>query len=227
MSSPTLSAPVVRQLLPAVRAVVVLSVLLGIAYPLLVTGIAQLTMQDRADVSMIDRGSAPIGSSLIGQAFTEPILGANGQPRTNADGAVLTKPDPAYFQSRPSAAGAGYDPLSTSASNLAPTSPDLLAEVVQRRTEAASLDGTPAHQVPPDALLASGSGLDPHISPDYADQQVTRVARERGLDEAVVRKLVDDNTEGRTFGFIGEPRVNVLELNLALDKASGQGDGAD
>ena len=227
MSSPTLSAPVVRQLLPAVRAVVVLSVLLGIAYPLLVTGIAQLTMQDQADGSMIDRGSAPIGSSLIGQAFTEPILGANGQPRTNADGTVMTKPDPAYFQSRPSAAGAGYDPLSTSASNLAPTSPDLLAEVEQRRAEAARLDGTPVHQVPPDALLASGSGLDPHISPDYADQQVTRVARERGLDEAVVRRLVDDNTEGRTLGFIGEPRVNVLELNLALDKASGQGDGAD
>lgn len=227
MSSPTLSAPVVRQLLPAVRAVVVLSVLLGIAYPLLVTGIAQLTMQDQADGSMIDRGSAPIGSSLIGQAFTEPILGANGQPRTNADGTVMTKPDPAYFQSRPSAAGAGYDTLSTSASNLAPTSTDLLAEVEQRRAEAARLDGTPVHQVPPDALLASGSGLDPHISPDYADQQVTRVARERGLDEAVVRKLVDDNTEGRTFGFIGEPRVNVLELNLALDKASGQGDGAD
>ncbi len=227
MSSPTLSAPVVRQLLPAVRAVVVLSVLLGIAYPLLVTGIAQLTMQDQADGSMIDRGSAPIGSSLIGQAFTEPILGANGQPRTNADGTVMTKPDPAYFQSRPSAAGAGYDPLSTSASNLAPTSTDLLAEVEQRRAEAARLDGTPVHQVPPDALLASGSGLDPHISPDYADQQVTRVARERGLDEAVVRRLVDDNTEGRTLGFIGEPRVNVLELNLALDRAYGQGDGAD
>jgi K+-transporting ATPase ATPase C chain len=227
MSSPTLSAPVVRQLLPAVRAVVVLTVLLGIAYPLLVTGIAQVTMKNQADGSMIDEGSTPVGSSLIGQTFTQPVLGANGKPKTDADGAVMTRPDPAYFQSRPSAAGTGYDPLATSASNLAPTSSDLLALVNQRRALAARLDGTPAHQVPPDALLASGSGLDPHISPTYADQQVARVASERGLDVSVVQRLVDENTEGRTLGFIGEPRVNVLELNLALDRASGSANGAD
>jgi K+-transporting ATPase ATPase C chain len=131
------------------------------------------------------------------------------------------EPNPAYFQSRPSAAGAGYDPLSTSASNLGPENKDLIAAVKERRAAAAALDGVSPSTVPPDALLASGSGLDPHISPAYAEQQVRRVARERSLPVAQVRRLVDEHTQSRVLGFLGEPRVNVLELNLALDQLSG------
>jgi K+-transporting ATPase ATPase C chain len=108
--------------------------------------------------------------------------------------------------------------LASSASNLGPESADLIAAIAERRTAAADLDGTASDEVPPDALLASGSGLDPHISPAYADQQVSRVARERGLSVEQVRELVDEHTHGRTMGFLGEPRVNVLELNLALDQ---------
>ena len=144
-----------------------------------------------------------VGSSLIGQSF---------------DG------NPEYFQSRPSAAGDGYDPLASSASNLGPENEDLIAAIEERRQAAAALDGTDPAKVAPDALLASGSGLDPHISPEYAEQQVARIARERGLSEDAVRQLVDENTDGRMLGFLGEPAVNVLLLNLALDRAAGAGD---
>jgi K+-transporting ATPase ATPase C chain len=133
----------------------------------------------------------------------------------------VAEPDPAYFQSRPSAAGLGYDPLSTSASNLGPENKDLIAAIDERRSTAARLDGVPPSQVPPDALLASGSGLDPHISPGYARVQVARIARERGLSQAVIQSLVDDHTQSRVLGFLGEPRVNVLELNLALNEIAG------
>ncbi|MET0837348.1 MAG: potassium-transporting ATPase subunit C, partial [Marmoricola sp.] len=126
--------------------------------------------------------------------------------------------DPAYFQGRPSAAGEGYDPLSTSASNLGLDNPELLAQVEERRAAAAERDGTAPDRVAPDALLASGSGLDPQISPEYAAQQVARVARERGLHEGEVRRLVATHTQGRTLGFLGERRVDLLELNLALDE---------
>ncbi len=156
------------------------------------------------------------GSDLIGQAFTRPVL-ENGKPKMDADGNPVVEPDPAYFQSRPSAAGTGYDPLATSASNLGPENQDLIAAVKERRAAAAKLDGVAPSQVPPDALLASGSGLDPHISPAYALEQVTRIAEQRGLSQAQVRDLVDQHTQGRILGFLGEPRVNVLELNLALD----------
>lgn len=192
-----------RQLLPALRAMVVLTVLLGLAYPLAVTGIAQVGFSDKADGSVVRLDGTAVGSSLIGQSFAD-------QPR--------------YFQSRPSAAGDGYDPLASSASNLGPESPDLLAAVEERRTAAAALDGTRPEEVAPDALEASGSGLDPHISPAYAAQQVERVARERGIPAAAVRDLVAEHTEGRTLGFLGEPRVNVLLLNLALDRVAGTAD---
>jgi K+-transporting ATPase ATPase C chain len=124
------------------------------------------------------------------------------------------------FQSRPSAAGAGYDPLSSSASNLGPENKDLISAIEQPRAAAAKLDGIDPRDVAPDALLASGSGLDPQISPAYAAEQVARVARERGLSKAQVRALVAAHTAGRTLGFLGEPRVKVLELNLALDAAA-------
>ncbi|MGZ4453956.1 MAG: potassium-transporting ATPase subunit KdpC [Nocardioides sp.] len=200
----TAAAPV-RQAGAALRTLIVLTVVVGLAYPLAMTGIAQVVLPGRADGSFVHRNGAVVGSALIGQAFT----GAKGRPL------------PQYFQSRPSAAGSGYDPLASSASNLSPTNPELVESVRQRQAAAARLDGVPPRLVPPDALLASGSGLDPHISPAYAAQQVDRIARVRGVSVARVRALVAGHTDGRTFGFLGEPRVNVLELNLALDRLTG------
>jgi len=176
---------------------VVMTALVGLGYPLAMTGFGQVAFSDHADGSLVERDGKVIGSSLIGQSF-------GGQPE--------------YFQSRPSAAGDGYDPLSSGASNLGPESADLLAAIEERRAAAAVLDGTDPAHVAPDALLASGSGLDPHISPLYAAQQVARVARERGLSTASVQELVDRYTDGRSLGFLGEPGVNVLLLNLALDR---------
>jgi K+-transporting ATPase ATPase C chain len=180
----------ISQTLAAVRALVVLTVLLGLAYPLAITGVAQVAFPGNADGSLVERDGATVGSDLIGQSYAA---------------------DPAYFQSRPSAAD--YDPLASGATNLGPENDELVAAIKDRRT-------TVGKDAPPDALLASGSGLDPHISPEYAALQVARIARERGLDEDVVRELVDEHTQGRTLGFLGEPRVNVLQLNLALDERS-------
>lgn len=202
MSTP-LATPAVRQVWAALRMLLVMTVVVGLAYPLAMTGLAQVAFPGRADGSVVDRDGTAVGSSLIGQSF-------DGRPE--------------YFQSRPSAAGAGYDPLASSASNLGPENEDLIAAVEERRQSVAGLDGTDPDEVAPDALLASGSGLDPHISPEYADQQVARVARERGLSEDTVRALVDEFTEGRMLGFLGEPHVNVLRLNLAADEASEQAD---
>jgi K+-transporting ATPase ATPase C chain len=273
------------QHLAALRAVLVFTVILGLAYPLAMTGVAQIPgLRDKADGSIVDGANGrPVGSSLIGQLFTD------------ADGNA----DPAYFQSRPSAAGDGYDPTSTSASNLGPEDvvdtldrTSLLTQVCQRSKAVGELEGVdgqrpyctadgvgavlavfyrngltgpvirvvsvnqtgtpflPSYQgvrvdsaepgvdyvaeggvitpirgdaparpaVPADAVTASGSGLDPHISVAYATLQAPRVARERGTDLATVERLIDAHTDGRAFGFMGEPGVNVLELNLALDR---------
>ncbi|MGO4258036.1 potassium-transporting ATPase subunit KdpC [Marmoricola sp. RAF53] len=192
-----------RQLGPAVRAVVTLTVLLGLAYPLALTGFAQAVVPGRADGSLLHRDGTVVGSSLIGQSFD----GENG-----------------YFQSRPSAAGDGYDGRASGASNLGPESPDLLRAVADRRAAVAELEGTDPAKVPADALQASASGLDPDISPAYAALQVPRVARERGLTESAVRTLVAQATSERVLGFLGEPHVDVVELNLALDRAA---DAAD
>ena len=296
---------VIRQHIAAFRALLVLTVITGIAYPLLVWAVAMLPgLNDEANGSIITAGGTPVGSSLIGQLFTD----SSGNPI------------PKYFQSRPSAAGAGYDPLSTSASNLGPESivdtpadpsqlktagspadagfkPGLLTTVCSRSAAAGSLDGVDGARpfctgdgvgavlsvigprdargnvtsptrvvsvnepcasagtpflasyegvrvecakfgedyttgqivpirgaasadpaVPPDAVTASGSGLDPDISPAYADLQVNRVAKARGVSPEQVRMALADNTDGRDLGFMGEPRVNVLELNLELDQ---------
>jgi len=193
---------VVRQVAAATRTVVLLTVLLGLAYPLVVTGIAQVLLPGQADGSRLSADGKVVGSRLIGQAF------ADGQG----------DPLPQWFQPRPSAAGDGYDPTSSGASNLGPESEDLVAAIEERRAAVAELDGVDPADVAPDALTASGSGLDPHISPAYARQQVARVARERGLDVGDVRRLVERHIQGRTLGFLGAERVNVLELNLALDR---------
>ena len=214
----TRTSPALRQYGAALRTLLVLTVILGLAYPLAMTALAQVAFGENANGSLVVRSGRTVGSDLIGQAFTRPVI-ENGQPKKDADGNPVVEADPAYFQSRPSAAGAGYDPLSSSASNLGAENKDLITAINDRRATAARRDGVDPQQVAPDALLASGSGLDPHISPAYANQQVARVARERGLDVAKVRALVTEHTQGRTFGFLGEPRVNVLKLNVALDAA--------
>lgn len=198
MSSPRTTWPHLRV---ALRALLVLTVALGIGYPLLVTGLGRL-MPARADGSLVtDADGTVVGSSLIGQSFTD------------ADGTPL----PQYFQSRPSAAGDGYDAAASSGSNLGPENPDLVAAIEERRAAVADLEGVDPADVPVDALTASGSGLDPQISPEYADLQVPRVARERGLTEDAVRALVADATTGPDLGFLGQAAVDVVTLNLALD----------
>ncbi|GAA2372962.1 potassium-transporting ATPase subunit C [Dactylosporangium salmoneum] len=275
----------IAQHLAALRALVVLTIVLGLAYPMLMLAVARIPgLSGHAGGSLIDRDGKPVGSALIGQSFVD----GQGQPLRQ------------YFQSRPSAAGDGYDPTSTSASNLGPENvvdgpdkPSLLTQVCGRSKSVGELEGvdgsrpfctpggvgavlavyhrdgttgpvtravslneacpatpfvttwegvtvecakpgedytggitTPVRgnapddpAVPADAVTASGSGLDPHISVAYANLQVPRVAKERKLSEDAVRKLVAEHTEGRTLGFIGEPAVNVLELNLALDRS--------
>jgi len=210
-----------RQYGAALRTLLLLTVILGLAYPLAMTGFAQVAFGSNANGSLVERGGTTVGSTLIGQGFTRPVL-KNGQPTKDAKGNPVLEADPRYFQSRPSAAGTGYDPTSSSASNLGPENKDLIAAIKDRRATAAKLDGVNPAQVAPDALLASGSGLDPHISPTYAQEQIPRVARERGLSQAQVQTLVTENTQGRTLGFLGEPRINVLNLNLALN-AAGRG----
>ncbi|HKQ86197.1 MAG TPA: potassium-transporting ATPase subunit KdpC [Candidatus Acidoferrales bacterium] len=184
-----------RNLGIAVLYTVVTTILLGIIYPLLVTGLAQILFPKQANGSLIVQNGKLVGSHLIGQAFTAP----------------------GYFWSRPSAAGAaGYDPTSSAGSNLGPTNKVLIDRVdasVQRLQ--ATNPGTP---LPVDLVTASGSGLDPNISPAAAAFQIPRVAKERAMTEEALRGLVIKHTEGRQFGFFGEPRVNVLDLNLDLDE---------
>ncbi|GEL99329.1 potassium-transporting ATPase subunit KdpC [Cellulomonas terrae] len=190
-----------RQTWAGLRVLLVLTLVLGFAYPLAVTGVAQVAFPWQADGSLVSatgervtsRDDA-VGSLLVGQAF---------------DG-------PQWFHPRPSAAGDGYDTLASAGSNLGPQNEDLLVAVEERRAAVAEEEAVDPADVPVDALTASASGLDPDISPAYARLQVARVARERGLSADEVRALVDDATVGRDLGVLGEPRVNVLRLNLAL-----------
>ena len=185
-----------RTILIALRMTVLSLLVLGVAYPLAVTGVARLAFPDASAGSLIAGQDALVGSSLIGQGFETDR----------------------YFHSRPSAAGSGYDAMASSASNLAPTSLRLVEDVGSRIDAIVSREiGVGRGDVPVDLVTASGSGLDPDISPDSAMLQVERVARARGLDADDVSDLVSSHVTERQFGFLGERRVNVLELNLALD----------
>ncbi|WP_457324987.1 potassium-transporting ATPase subunit KdpC [Roseateles sp. P5_E11] len=187
------------QLRPALTLFVLLSLVTGLAYPLAVTGLAQALFPHAANGSLVIQDGRPIGSELIGQAFTAP----------------------GHFWSRPSAtAPAPYNAANSGGSNLAPTAPALVDAVKARIDALRAADPGNLAPVPVDLVTASASGLDPHISQAAADYQLARVARARGLPPEQVRALVEQHTEGRRLGFLGEPRVNVLALNLALERAT-------
>jgi potassium-transporting ATPase KdpC subunit len=182
-----------KNLLISVWMTIATTILLGIVYPLVITGMAQVLFKDKANGQLIVQNGKVVGSRIIGQAFTGP----------------------SYFHSRPSGAGNGYDAANSSASNLGPTNKNLIDRV---KASVATESGGSAGPVPIDLVTMSGSGLDPHISPAAAEFQVERVARERGIKLEDLRLLVSKHTEGRQMGFLGEARVNVLELNLELDQ---------
>lgn len=175
----------ISEFLPALKMFIAMTVLTGIAYPLAMTGIAQGLFKSQANGSLIIKNGKVVGSELIGQEFKEAR----------------------FFHSRPSATG--YNPMPSGASNLAPTSADLLKAIEERKTQGATLD----------LLFTSGSGLDPHISPEAAYAQISRVSKENGIDSASLESMIHKNSQGRTFGFLGESRVNVLMLNLDLLEA--------
>ncbi|MCU1549862.1 MAG: potassium transporter KtrA [Glaciihabitans sp.] len=189
-----------RQFWVAIRAMVIFTVVLGVAYTLVITALGQLVLPWQSNGSPVSFDGKTVGSALIGQSFTDK------------KGNAL----PEWFQSRPSAAGDGYDASASSGSNFGPENADLIKAVKERRAAIAKSDGVPADSIPVDALTTSASGLDPHISPAYALEQVNRIADVRGLSRTVVRNLVEAHMQGRDLGYLGDPTVNVLELNIAL-----------
>jgi K+-transporting ATPase ATPase C chain len=189
-----------RQLAPALVLFAAFTVLTGLVYPFVVTGVAQVAFPGRADGSLLERDGEIVGSRLIAQGFSGPR----------------------YFHPRPSAAGEGYDAMASSASNLGPTNDELISAARERAAAYRTANGLGAGAgVPIDAVTSSGSGLDPQISPANARLQAARVASARGIPLVDVLALVDEHTDGRSLGFLGEPGVNVLELNLALDARAG------
>jgi K+-transporting ATPase ATPase C chain len=186
---------ILKQLRPAIVLTLALCVVTGLLYPGVVTGAAQLLFPRQANGSLVEVDGRVVGSALIGQSFTQPW----------------------YFQGRPSAAGSGYDGAASSGTNKGPTDAKLAAAVAERVDSAVAQTGVARGAVPADLVTASASGLDPHISPANARLQVARVARARGADSAAVAALLDQRIEGRQFGLLGEARVNVLLLNVALD----------
>jgi potassium-transporting ATPase KdpC subunit len=199
----------VRQHIAALRGLLIFTVICGIAYPLLMFGVAQVVFHNQANGSLVSYQGRTVGSSLLCQEFVD----AKGNPL------------PQYFQPRPSNAvdatvktDYGCNPLFSAASNLGPNNPVLVQQIKQRQQQIAKLDHVKVSQIPPDAVTASGSGLDPGISPQNAYMQVDRVAAARHASPAAVRALVTSHIQGRTLGFLGEPQVDVLTLNIALDQ---------
>jgi K+-transporting ATPase ATPase C chain len=195
-----------RQYWVSIRAMLIFTVVLGVGYTAVITGIGQVALPAQANGSLATADGEIVGSSLIGQSFTD------------AEGAPL----PEWFQSRPSAAGDGYDGAASSGSNYGPESEDLMTAIEDRKAVIVELDGVDPEDIPADAVTASGSGLDPHISPEYAQQQVARVAEASGVSESDVQELVDSAVQGRTLGYLGESTVNVLELNIGLAELKGK-----
>jgi potassium-transporting ATPase KdpC subunit len=192
---------IARTFVRSIVAVIVLTVVFGLIYPIAFTGLAQVAFADKANGSLVERDGKVVGSSLAAQAFTKPQ----------------------YFHPRPSATAPEYNAAATTFANLGPTNPDLAKAVKERAEAIQKLEGpyNPGLEIgdiPVDAVTTSASGIDPHISPANADLQAARVAKERGLSLERVQELIDDNTDGRWLGLFGEPGVNVLELNLALDE---------
>lgn len=187
----------------ALRMLLVLTVVTGVIYPLVVTGIGQLAFHDKANGSIVKVDGEEVGSKPIGQSWN--IKGTD-------------KPDPKWFQGRPS--HSGYDPLATGSSQLSAGNPELVKRVRAAKKQVAEFNGVPESAVPKDAVTGSASAIDPDISPAYADLQIKRVAEANGLTVTQVEKLVEDHTDGRALGFMGEPHVNVLELNIALKELS-------
>src|SRR4249920_1599055 len=198
----------VRQLIAALRGLLLFTVICGIIYPVVMFGIAQAAFHNQANGSLVSVNGRVVGSSLLCQEFVD----AKGNPL------------PQYFQPRPSFAVSGdkndygCNPLFSAASNLGPNNPVLVQDIKQRQQQIAKFDHVSVSSIPPDAVTASASGLDPYISPQNAAIQVDRVAAARHVSPAQVRALVQQNTKGRTLGFLGEPRVNVLTLNIALNQ---------
>jgi len=187
-----------KNLVTAILMTIATTIMLGVIYPLAITVISQLILPSQANGQLIQHDGKNIGSRIIGQAFSGP----------------------GYFRSRPSAAGNGYDAANSGGTNLGPTNQKLIDRVQQ---DSRSLQAeNPTGRIPIDMVTTSASGLDPHISPGAAEFQVSRVARERGMSEDLLRQLIMKHTEGRQLGFLGEPRVNVLELNLDLDLTHSQ-----
>ncbi len=208
---------IVRQHIAAFRALLVFTVLCGLIYPFVMVGVSQLAFNHQANGSMVSYNGKTAGSALLCQEFTD----AKGNPL------------PQYFQPRPSYAipspapkgDYGCDPTYSAASNLGPNNPTLVQAITQRQKQIAAFDHVPVSQIPADAVTGSGSGLDPDISPQNAAIQVNRVAAARHLPVSVVKNLVATYTSGRILGFLGEPAVNVLELNIALDQLSAKSGG--
>lgn len=209
-----------KDIIASVVGVVLFTVLLGLAYPLAVTGVAQLTMPGNANGSQIERDGTTVGSELIGQDFRRQAV-VDGEPAVDEEGEPVLEADPVYFQSRPSVSG--YSANATFFNNLGPNQQDLADQLAAAADAYLKLEGpdNPAltkDDIPSDAVTTSASGIDPHISVDNAEIQARRVARERGLPLDRVNDLIDKHTAGRALGFMGEPGVNVLTLNLALDE---------